>query len=135
MGPKSAMTDMPRVDRGQRITVTISILEVSQNVQKHHNPIDGHSKEENPEPHSRLNVYRKTNLHPLLLEAEKKRRQTEQEGEGHAGDVLALCPALPVLLAPTCTPTPSLAVGFPWAASHPAQHMPSFMKSLLFRIH
>lgn len=85
MGPKSAMTDMPGVDRGQRITVTISILEVSQNVQKHHNPIDGHSKEENPEPHSRLNVYRKTNLHPLLLEAEKKRRQTEQEGEGHAG--------------------------------------------------
>ncbi|KAK7827794.1 hypothetical protein U0070_019618 [Myodes glareolus] len=42
------------------------------NVQKHHKPIDGHSKEENPEPHSRLSVYRKTNLHPLLLEAEKK---------------------------------------------------------------
>lgn len=95
MGPKSAMTDMPRVDRGQRITVTISILEVSQNVQKHHNPIDGHSKEENPEPHSRLNVYRKTNLHPLLLEAEKKRRQTEQEGEGHAeGRVCSVsCPS------------------------------------------
>lgn len=72
MGPKSAKTDMPGVDRGHRITVTISILEVSQNVQKHHKPIDGHSKEENPEPHSRLNVYRKTNLHPLLLEAEKK---------------------------------------------------------------
>lgn len=51
MGPKSAMTDMPIVDRGHMITVTMSTLEVSQNVQKHHNPIDGHSQEKNPEPH------------------------------------------------------------------------------------
>lgn len=47
-------------------------LEASKHMQKHHNPMGGYSEEEDPELHVRLCIHRKTGLHPLLLEAEKK---------------------------------------------------------------